>query len=168
MIARSICAAISSPDLERSVYHQVPERWRDRIFFHVPVPNDELLSRIAEHDIGFAGEMKFCRSRDLTVTNKMLQYLLGGLAIVASDTKGQIEIANRALDAVRLYPSGQPSQLAVCLNDILGSPEKLQTAKIASLHAAEQHFCWERQEASLLRAVEQALSEPQSLRRGRR
>jgi len=53
------------------------------------VDGDDLLSRIAEHDIGFAGEMPHCRSRDLTVTNKILQYLLAGLAVVASGTAGQ-------------------------------------------------------------------------------
>src|SRR5579863_1723638 len=55
---------------------RTPEAWRDRIFVHGLVPNHELLSRIAEHDIGFAGEMKYCRNKDLTVSNKLLQYLL--------------------------------------------------------------------------------------------
>ena len=44
------------------------------MFVHPVVHNDELLSRIAEHDIGFAGEMKYCQSRDLTVTNKIFTF----------------------------------------------------------------------------------------------
>ncbi len=91
---------------------RTPERWRDRVFLHGLVPNDELLSRIAEHDIGFAGETSAIRSRDLTVTNKILHYLLGGLAVVASNTAGQREVAAEAPDAVQLYSSGNVSELA--------------------------------------------------------
>jgi glycosyltransferase involved in cell wall biosynthesis len=148
------------PGFDRLVYQRAPEQWRDRIFFHSSVRNDELLSRIAEHDIGFAGEMKFCRSRDLTVTNKILQYLLAGLAVVASDTKGQIEVAEQAPEAIRVYRSGRPSDLADCLNQLLKSTEKLRAAKRAALSAAERDFCWERQQKPFLRAVGQALSEP--------
>src|SRR5262249_32781020 len=82
---------------------RVPENWRERIFFHGLVSNEELLSRIAEHDIGFAGEGTYCRSRDLTVTNKILHYLLGGLVVVASDTTGQREVASQTPEAVMLY-----------------------------------------------------------------
>src|SRR5262249_26701195 len=70
------------PGFPESLRSRVADRWRDRLFFHSVVPNGELLSRIAEHDIGFAGEQRYCRSRDLTVTNKILHYLLGGLAVV--------------------------------------------------------------------------------------
>jgi glycosyltransferase involved in cell wall biosynthesis len=132
---------------------RVPERWRQRMFFHPLVPNDELLSRVAEHDIGFAGEMKYCRSRDLTVTNKIMHYLLGGLAVVASDTAGQNEVAAQASGAVLLYPSGDAAALADVLNPLLASPERMRAAKAAALRAAQETFCWERQEPRLLDAV---------------
>jgi glycosyltransferase involved in cell wall biosynthesis len=144
---------------ETWLMEHTPEAWRDRVFLHKPVPSRELLSRIAEHDVGFAGEMKYCRSRDLTVTNKILQYLLAGLAVVASDTEGQREVAERAGEAVLLYPSGDPAALAAQLNAILGAPERLARAKTAALRAAETHFCWERQEPVLLDAINLALAE---------
>lgn len=131
----------------------VPENWRTRIHIHDLVPESELLSRISEHDIGFAGEMQYCRSRDLTVTNKILQYLLAGLAVVASDTAGQKEVSNQAPGAVSLYRSGDSAALAACLNTLLASPEILRRAKSAALQAAEQTFCWEQQEKKLLEVV---------------
>jgi hypothetical protein len=136
---------------------RLPEKWRSRVFIHALVSNDELLSRIAEHDIGFAGEMKYCRSRDLTVTNKILHYLLGGLAVVASDTAGQREIAAQASGAVRLYSSGDPQALARELNTLLASAEELRSARATALKAAEQTFCWERQIPVLLSSVNQSL-----------
>jgi hypothetical protein len=137
--------------------NSVPQYWRDRIFLHGLVSNEELLSRVAEHDIGFAGEMKYCRSRDLTVTNKILYYLLAGLAVIASDTAGQCEVAEQAPDAVLLYPSGDSSTLAAKINLFLGSSYRMERAKAAALQAAKQTFCWERQEKVLLQMVADAL-----------
>jgi glycosyltransferase involved in cell wall biosynthesis len=143
---------------DRWVRARLPEYWQDRVFFHPTVTNEELLSRIAEHDIGFAGEMKYSKSRDLTVTNKILQYLLAGLAVVASDTQGQTEVGERAPQAVSLYPSGDAGQLAERLNALVAYPDKLRAAKAAALQAAEGIFCWERQERTLVQSVERALS----------
>jgi glycosyltransferase involved in cell wall biosynthesis len=142
---------------ESWLWKQIPENWRDQIFVHDIVSNEELLPRIAEHDIGFAGEMKYCRSRDLTVTNKILHYILAGLAVVASDTTGQCEVAKQAPDAVSLYSSGNSSMLAAKLNVLLASPNRLRSAKNAALQAAKQTFCWERQEKVLLQMVAGAL-----------
>jgi glycosyltransferase involved in cell wall biosynthesis len=150
----------TAPGMEDWIGSRIPERLRQRVFFHPLVPNAELLSRIAEHDIGFAGEMQYCRSRDLTVTNKILHYLLGGLAVVASDTAGQREVADQAPDAVALYRSGSPQALAQALDLLIGAPDRLARAKAAALRAAEATFCWERQQPALLEGVTQALGEP--------
>lgn len=139
---------------------RIPENWVPRLFVHPLVPHNELLSRIAEHDIGFAGEMKYCRNKDTTVSNKILQYLLGGLAVVASDTEGQREVAALAPGAVQVYPSGDSSALAQRINSILGSREGLLAARSAALAAAERKFCWERQEPVLLDAVFRAVGRP--------
>jgi glycosyltransferase involved in cell wall biosynthesis len=137
---------------------RTPDAWRKRVVLHALVRPSELFSRIAEHDIGFAGERPISRSRDLTVTNKILYYLLGGLAVVASDTAGQREVAERAPDAVSLYPTGDVLALAGRLNALLASNERRQRAKAASLAAAERTFCWERQANVLLSAVSRALN----------
>ena len=148
-----------APGFAEWLIAHLPDRWRDRVIVHDLVPNDELLSRIAEHDIGFAGEQKYCRSRDLTVTNKILDYLLGGLVVVASDTTGQGEVAEQARGAVQLYRAGDHQDLAIKLNCLLSSPNELAEAKEGALAAARESFCWERQAAKLLRSIERALSE---------
>jgi glycosyltransferase involved in cell wall biosynthesis len=146
-----------APGFEEWLRKHVPPNWRDRIYIHPLVSNDELLSRVAEHDIGFAGEMTFCRSRDLTITNKILYYLMAGLAVVASDTYGQREVAECAPGAVSLYPSGDPVALAARLDKFIESEILLRSAKSAALSAAERTLCWERQEASFVAAIMNAL-----------
>ena len=138
----------------------LPGSWRERVHVHGLVPNGELLSRVAEHDLGFAGEMKYCRNKDLTVSNKILHYLLAGLAVVASDTAGQREVARQAPGAVFIYRSGDATALAERLNALLASQQRMREAKAAALAAAERTFCWERQEGRLLEAVARAVVVP--------
>ena len=131
--------------------------WHERIFVHPLANNDELLSRIAEHDIGFAGEMTSPPSRNLTVTNKLMQYLQGGLAVVASETSGQLEVKRNASGAIRLYRVGDASDLAAQLNFFLSSASEREAAKRVALKAASETFSWESQAPILLAAVEAAL-----------
>jgi glycosyltransferase involved in cell wall biosynthesis len=145
---------------EHWLKQNAPESWRGRIIIHGLVSNAELLSRIAEHDIGFAGESPLIRSRDLTVTNKILYYLLAGLAVVASDTAGQREVAAQAEGGVFLYLSDDAPALAARLDALLGSAESLKQAKRAAVDAAKRTFCWERQEKALVDSVHRALGVP--------
>ena len=136
----------------------VPSEWRDRLFIHPTVPNAELLSCIAEHDIGLALERTDIPSRDLTVTNKLFQYLQAGLAVIATDTAGQREILSQWSESGRLIPNNDPVALAQAMKDLLCDSEKLTAAKAASLQAAKEQFCWEKQAEILLQAAELALA----------
>jgi glycosyltransferase involved in cell wall biosynthesis len=137
---------------------QLSVNLRSRVFIHDVVMGEELISRIAEHDIGFAGEQEYCQNKILTVSNKILHYLLGGLAVVASDTTGQREVAEQATGAVYLYRTGDPQDLARCLNLLLASPSHLMKAKEAAITAAKETFCWEKQATRFLHAIDIALS----------
>jgi hypothetical protein len=79
----------------------------------------------------------------------ILHYLLGGLAVVASNTAGQREVAEQARGAVFLYHPGDPNSLAEAFNALFASTEKLNHVKDTALRAAEQTFCWERQEKGI-------------------
>jgi glycosyltransferase involved in cell wall biosynthesis len=158
----------AAPGMQAWIRSRLPEAWRPRVFLHGLAPDDELAMRVSEHDIGFAGEVPYCRNKDLTVSNKIMQYLLAGLAVVASDTAGQREVAAQAPGAVALYQAGNPRSLAAALEGLLASPDKLGQAKRAALQAAQQTFCWEKQEPALLDAVTAALEYgPQAARRDR-
>lgn len=138
---------------------KAPESWRSRIHFHSQVPHPELLSRIAEHDVGLAAEVPFCQSRALTITNKFLQYLLAGVAVVASDTEGQREAAEMAEGAVVLFAAGDARGLAAALDGLFGNPTRLRTARVKALVAARGEFSWERSANVLLDQVERAMQQ---------
>jgi glycosyltransferase involved in cell wall biosynthesis len=128
------------------------------LYVHDLVSPDDLLSRIAEHDIGLALERYEPESRNRTVTNKILHYLLGGLALVATDTAGQQEVAEKAGAAVRLCPPADADGLARQLRHFVGSETRLETAQDDALRAARETFCWEQQAPRLVASVREALS----------
>jgi glycosyltransferase involved in cell wall biosynthesis len=136
----------------------IPADWRERIFLHPLVPNEELLSRIAEHDIGVALEPEEPESRNVTVTNKILQYMQAGLAVVATATRGQREIAAMVPAAVRLCKPDSAEELAACLRLLISDIQGLKDAKSASLEAARNVFSWEAMAPKLVESVERALA----------
>jgi glycosyltransferase involved in cell wall biosynthesis len=121
-----------------------------KIYFHALVPHKELLSRIQEHDIGLATEEYSPDSRNLTITNKILQYLLAGIAVVASDTLGQKEVAEQAPGSVFLFRNSDSQSLADVLNGLLSDKAALITARTKALEVAIDKFCWEKQEKLLV------------------
>jgi len=126
-----------------------PSHLGHKIYFHKLVPHKELLSRIAEHDIGLATEEYTPDSRNLTITNKILQYLLGGIAVLASDTYGQKEVAAAAPACVFLFKNNDRKSLVSTLNKLLTNKELIAEAKLNALQVSTDKFCWEKQEIIL-------------------
>ena len=136
---------------------QAPLHWRSNIFIHPTVPHQALLSRIAEHDIGLALERSDIPSRNYTITNKLFQYMQGGLAIITTDTAGQREVFERFPAIGRLIACNDAFGLAQAVSSLLKEPQALFAAKTASLEAARQ-LSWENQEVSLIAALDRALA----------
>jgi glycosyltransferase involved in cell wall biosynthesis len=136
---------------------QFPAGQGHRLFLHDPVPSSQLLSRISEHDIGLALEISQMPSRDLTVTYKLFHYLVGGLAVVATNTSGQAEIAASIPDAVVLANQEDAHDLANKITGLVSNKQRLLAAKAAALSAAESRFCWEQQAPRVVKSIERAL-----------
>jgi glycosyltransferase involved in cell wall biosynthesis len=150
--------ASANAEVHQWLAQNAPRPEHAAIHVHSLVTNDELLSRMVEHDIGFAGEVPGCGNKDLTASNKIFHYLLGGLAVVASDTQGQREVLGAAAGAGLLYRSGDPAHLAAVLSPWLTSPATLQAAKHAAWQAATTGLCWDIESAKLVSSIEAALA----------
>lgn len=130
---------------------------RDQITFLPLTSPWQLPAVIAAHDVGLALEATTPASRNLTITNKILQYLNAGLAIIASRTTGQDEVLANAPDAGISVNVDNASEVASQLDVLLCDPARLRAMGAAARRAAEANYCWERESPRLLRAVEVAL-----------
>jgi glycosyltransferase involved in cell wall biosynthesis len=133
---------------------------RDRLQFLPLVSPAELPAVIARHDIGLALEQPFIVNRDLTITNKILQYLNAGLAVVASSTSGQREVIAENPTAGILVEAHETTAFARALDDLLGDPAALAMRQKAARGLAETKYCWEHEASRLLALVEAAVGKP--------
>ena len=140
----------------------IPNGWQKFVFVHSTVPNSELLSRISEHDIGLALETSEIYNRDLTITNKLFQYLQAGLAIVATSTAGQKEVLAIQPKIGKLLNKNEPLELASVINNIIESRKRLEAAKQASLKVACDGLCWEIEKNKLIHLIESVLAKRQN------
>lgn len=145
-------------DYSESFQRLVPSHVRQRLFIHDTVATDTLLSRIAEHDIGLALETSDRASRQLSITNKLFQYMQGGLAMIATDTKGQAEVFSLEPEIGLMIPNNDATALTHALTRFLTDSGHLRTARAASLEAARRTFCWERQRGTVVECAERALA----------
>jgi glycosyltransferase involved in cell wall biosynthesis len=136
-----------------------PDR-RKHLVFLPPVTPDELPDQLAAFDIGLALESHWPVSRDITITNKILQYLNAGLAVVATDTAGQTEVMRTAPGSGLLVAAHETTQLAAQLDQLLGDRQALRECQRAARTAAATQFCWEIDAPRLLAAVDRALAAP--------
>ncbi|WP_263835227.1 glycosyltransferase [Salinibacter sp.] len=145
------------PDYHDRLDARFPSENGHDLFVHDLVSPDELLGRIAEHDVGLALEQYEPESRNRTITNKILHYLLGGLAVVATDTDGQREVADKADGAVRLCAPDDSDELARQIRHFVRSENSLERAQSDALRAARETFSWEQQAPRLLTSIETVL-----------
>jgi len=140
-----------------SLLARVPAERRDQVSFRPQVAPASLPAVIAEHDIGLALEQSFIVNRDLTITNKILQYLNAGLAVVASPTAGQREVLAQAPEAGVISDFMQTGEAASALDRLLADRAVLTGRRAAARRLAEEVYCWEREEPRLLDLVERAI-----------
>lgn len=142
------------PEYEASLRKILPKDKGHGLFIHGLVPHRELLSRISEHDVGLATEEYTPDSRNLTITNKILQYLLAGLPVVASDTSGQKEVGKLAAESVFLFRNGDEKGLARRIETLVSDRERMLRSKRRALEYAKRIFSWEVQEKKLTEWIE--------------
>jgi glycosyltransferase involved in cell wall biosynthesis len=146
------------PGYRQKLLARLPPARRADLHFIPLVTPDELPFKLAEFDLGLALEPHWPLNRNITITNKILQYLNAGLAVIATDTAGQQEVMRAAPDCGLLITAHETTEYALKLDALLGDPPRLRAMQRAARASAEREFCWEHDAPRLLAAVAQALA----------
>lgn len=142
---------------EAKLRSQLPEGWQKRVQFHGQVKSRDVLGLVGAHHIGLALEKISPQNRNLTVTNKILQYLLCGLGVVATRTSGQEEVAKKAIGAVELVRQEDEKGLATALTKWARDRSALALAREQARYAAKKTFCWEVEGPKLVQITRKSL-----------
>jgi hypothetical protein len=125
-----------------------------------PASPDRMVTLCGDHDIGLAIEEGHMLSHRLSLSNKALTYILGGLAVIMTDTDGQRELGNAIGEGALIYTEGDYRALADGLRRWYREPDRLLAARRAAWTAAAQHWHWQHssQSGALVAAVGRVLS----------
>ena len=118
-------------------------------------PPDTMIDLCREHDVGLALERPVSRNATLLLSNKALTYLVAGVAVVATRTKGHEALAADLGDHAVWYEPGDVDALARGIERWARDPAALRDAKQAAWSAAVGRWHWEheRERGALLAAV---------------
>lgn len=128
---------------------------RHKLYFHPLVPANRLPARIAEFDIGLALELDEPPSRRYTITNKLFQYLLSGLPVIATRTPGQCEIVGRHGGGILIDLKNQKSIAE--LQAFLTGKSRLKEAREQAITTARS-LNWQNEQNKLLNTVRSVLN----------
>ena len=158
--SRLVLLGEPSPGYHQTLLRDLNPAQRRRIEFLPLVAPEALPTVIARHDIGLALEDSSIVNRDLTISNKILQYLNAGLAVVATPTSGQREVVAHAPGSGVLIDLAHTDACATALDELLADRVALAARQHAARQAAKQRYSWERETPVLLNAVAAALARP--------
>jgi len=108
------------------------------------------------YDIGLSPEEGRTLNRELCLGNKALTYILGGLAVVLTDTAGQRQFACELGEGALRYKPGDVASLAAGLKRWAHDRAALRRAREAAWNAARNRWHWEHrhEKGALIAAVE--------------
>lgn len=106
-------------------------------------------------DVGLALEESTIPNRDMTVTNKVFQYMQAGLGIFATRTKGQLEVLGSCSSA-KFIDKLSDDELNELINNLKDDSE-LEKFKLESRKYFEEHYRWELQEKVFVERIKKAL-----------
>jgi glycosyltransferase involved in cell wall biosynthesis len=148
---------------ERPGYHRhlrslLPSARREDLRILPLVSPAQLPLKLAEFDLGLALEPHLPLNRDLTITNKIFQYMNAGLALIATDTAGQREVMQAAPESGLLVQAHETTRLTLELDTLLNDHARIRRCQQASREAARTRFSWEHDAPRLCQSVESALA----------
>lgn len=85
----------SGPLLDRLKAQVARGHLGDRVFFHPPMPYDQLLSITATADVGLTMLEDICLNHRFALPNKLFEYLMAGLPVIGSDLPEISAVINR-------------------------------------------------------------------------
>lgn len=139
---------------ESSLDELIPDALKPHVYIHPQVPQQELVPRLSQHDIGLCGDLPYCDSRNLTITNKAFEYLRAGLKVIASDTTGHRELAELAHGQVTIYRDEDIDDMTDKLSLMMGQIEPASGAsRTPPYNHLNQQLAWETMQNRLISTV---------------
>ncbi len=147
-VDQAVLVFLGDGPLRPALEHQAAEaRISSRVRFMDPVPPDDLLAYTASADIGVTLLQDTCLNHHLALPNKLFEYLIAGIPVIASDLP-EIRRIVKTFDVGLLVHPAHRNDLVAALNQAIldktlrerwrrNIPEAVETFNWT---AASEHF----------------------------
>jgi hypothetical protein len=131
-----------------------------QVIHHQVTSPDLMTAMCSGYDVGLALEPGFSQNNMLALSNKLLTYIVGGLAVALTDTPGQRALVQDLGEAAIACEPGDAHALAAGLKRWAQNKNELAKAKLVSWQAACRRWHWEHplEKGAVLDAVARALN----------
>jgi glycosyltransferase involved in cell wall biosynthesis len=124
-------------------------RIQDRIFLPGKVAWEVLLEYTCDGDLGTCLIENVCRSYYYSLPNKLFEYLMAGVPVLASDFPDLRQVVLEAQAGYVVDPSN-PEKIAAALRSMLSDRVKLAEMAANARRAASENYNWEKESQKLL------------------
>ncbi len=129
-----------------------------RVHFLPPRPWSELVATAAAATVGLVPIRGGPLNHQLGDTNKLHEYLMGGLPVIASDLPEIRRIVTMGNPPVgELFDPSSPETIARALRTVLDDPELLAARRLQARLLAEEHLNWGIEERRLIEMYDRLL-----------
>lgn len=124
------------------------------LYFHESMNHSEIVPYISVYTVGLALENNYPDNKNVTISNKILQFLQAELFVLATDTKGHSEVANNFNELIKLVPVGKADIWANEIEYLFSSSPANNSYQLKIFN---EIFSWEAQENKLCNLVKSSL-----------
>jgi glycosyltransferase involved in cell wall biosynthesis len=129
----------------------------DRVHFLPHVPPDQIMAELEGYPVGVVPYLPVSLSFYYSSPVKVFEYMMGGLAVLASDFP-EIRRIIETTSAGLLYNTTSPQSFAAAVDTLARDPDLLARCQQAARRAADELYNWERQATVLLEVYAATLS----------
>ena len=135
----------------------------DMVTFHPPVPSEELPDITGSADAGLLLFQDSCLNHTLSLPNKLFEYMMSGLPVVACDLP-EISYVLHRHDCGILVDASDPASIAKGMRQMVSDPAQAAAQGERGYEAASTNYIWNRSASVLrelyMRVLEEELQSP--------
>lgn len=123
---------------------------QEQVVLHELIGPGDVVRAASAHDIGLVLTQPCCENHELAVPNKVYAYMMAGVAVGATATRGHRSAVPDIRDIGFEYQPGNPVEFAAQVNALLREPGRLLSARREAFRLAHTRFNWETESRRLV------------------
>ncbi len=142
-----------SEEYKKELRSQFRPAENTELIFHNKMAHAHLVKMLSSFEVGVAFEEIWPENKNVTISNKILQYAQFGMKIIASRTLGQLEVKN-VINDVEIVDMNNSVEVGQKITNLLEQPKQRNNDMIEKYR---RYFSWDVNSIKYLKLIDNAL-----------